>query len=123
MSGFTLCLFDLQGYLKETFRLTSTAPSQLVLILPLERISPETAAILREGPLRTVDVDQDQLALRVSSETAMRSLHISQLRALGVTMRSHLANHGLIAVHPEERSFGFLLDLDAVLRLALGGAL
>lgn len=120
LSGFTLSLFDLQSYLKSTFRLASPTPARLVLILPLDRIHEETAEMLRNGPLH--DVERDQLAIRVSSETEMRSIEISQLRPLGVTMRRRLVEHGVVAVHPEERSFGFLIDLDAVVRLSLRGA-
>jgi hypothetical protein len=117
LSGNRLRLFDFQSYLCDTFRAGSAGPAQLVLILPLERLSPRTRNLLRAGPLQ--EVEPDQLALRVSSETAMRSLSLSQLRPLGITMRDYLVARGVIAVHPEPDSFGFVLDLDPLLRGSL----
>ena len=117
LSGLDLRLFDLQTFLCDTFHTDSVGAAQLVLILPLERLSTRTRELLLAGPLQ--EVDRDQLALRVSSETAMRSLTISQLRPLSVTMRDHLVARGVIAVHPEPDSFGFVLDLDPLLRGSL----
>jgi len=57
--------------------------------------------------------------MRISSDTAMRSFEIAELRPLGITMRDHLVARGLVAAHPEEQSFGFLIDLDQLIRLSL----
>jgi hypothetical protein len=117
LSGRHLRLFDFQSYLCDTFRAGCAGPAQLVLILPLARLSARTRDLLHAGPLQ--EVERDRLALRVSSETAMRSLTISQLRPLGVTMRDYLVARGVIAVHPEPDSFGFVLDLDPLLQGSL----
>lgn len=117
IGGFTLGILDLQSYLRDTFHLATAVPAQLILIVPLDRLSPETRRALMAGPL--AGVDQEQLAMRISSDTAMRSFAIAELRPLGKTMRDHLVARGLVAAHPEEHSFGFLIDLDRLIRLSL----
>lgn len=117
IGGFTLGVFDLQRYLCDTFRLATTVPAQLILIMPLDRLSEETRKALVTGPLE--ELDREQLAMRISSDTAMRSFEIAELRPLGITMRDHLVARGLVAAHPEEQSFGFLIDLDQLIRLSL----
>jgi hypothetical protein len=120
IGGIELAIFDLHTYLCETFHLQSPAAAQLVLIMPLARLSQNTRSALIEGPLSATD--HEQVALRVSSETAMHSVHLNELRPLGVTMRKHLVAHGIVAAHPEQHSFGLLVDVDRLLHLSLGSA-
>lgn len=120
IGGNELAIFDLHTYLCDTFHLQSPAAAQLVLIMPLERLSERTRTALVNGPL--CSADHEQVALRVSSETAMHSVRLSELRPLGITMRRHLVAHGMVAAHPEQDSFGFLIDVDRLLGLSLRSA-
>lgn len=116
VDGELLCFFDLHGYLTSRFRVKSSEKAQLGLILSLGRLEAETQEVLHA--VFGEDFDRKRIALRVSSETAMRSIHLGELEPLGITMRSYLNARGVLAVHPEEDSMGFLIDLDRILYLS-----
>jgi hypothetical protein len=130
-----LRLIDLHALLADLFHVVPTEKAQLALLLPLRRLSEGTrraieghavaagAGAVGSAPDTTSDLETDQVALRVSSETVMRSIDPAELRLNGRTMRSHLEPHGVVALHPEEGSFGYLIDLDPILLRAAGGEL
>jgi hypothetical protein len=134
MGGRRLRLIDLHALLAELFHVTPTEKAQLALLLPLTRLSDRTRRALRDdiasgddiasregAPPGGDDLDTDQVALRVSSETVMRSIDPAELRLNGRAMRAHLEPHGVVALHLEAGSFGFLIDLDPILYRAARG--
>lgn len=145
VAGSPVPFLDLNRLLADLFLVSPAPKAQLALILPLERLSDSARQLMRillygsdheeagRGPAGAAvgagpgdqrgetSASTERVALRVNSETFMEAVPIPQLRRNGITMRSYLAQRGVIAVHPGTRSFGFLVDLDGVFRAALGG--
>lgn len=108
-------LFNLHRYLCSLFTLEEGIKDLLVLLIPLELIDSQSLAVLKAGPLADRPKVR-RLGIRVSSETKIRTVALSEMAAHDRILHRALKNRGLPAVHPQreplrgEESLGFLVD-------------
>jgi hypothetical protein len=113
----TFPLMDFDRYVCDLFHLSPIGKAQLAVVVPVGRISDATRRALLEGPLAGLG-ELPGIAIRVASDTAMQSVPISHLAPHCITVRNHLVARGVLAVHPEGDSFGFLVDVDPFIQAA-----
>lgn len=118
VGGSRLLFFDLHLFLCETFRTRSGSGARLALICELSGFGPATRELFRTSvfpALGSLGVDDGRVALRVPSDTVLRTLRIESLAPHNRSVERPLLARGILALHPEEDSLGFLLDLDGLL--------
>ncbi|HUW42387.1 MAG TPA: hypothetical protein VMV90_15375 [Rectinemataceae bacterium] len=127
VGGRRLLFFDLQLFLRETFRARGSAGAQLAVIGELSGFERRTRELFRSSVfprLGRLELDTERIAFRIPSNTVMKSLKPDELEPHNLSIRRPLAARGVLAVHPTEESMGFLLDLDLLVgsRLLFAGA-
>lgn len=113
----TFPLMDFDRYVRDLFHLSPIGKAQLAVVVPAGRISDATRRALLEGPLSGLE-ELPGIAVRVASDTSMQSVPISHLAPHCITVRNHLVARGVLAVHPQGESFGFLVDVDPFIQAA-----
>ena len=114
--------FDLHRFFCDTFSLQTSIGAQLAVVTDTQVLEPDTRAWLSRavcGRLQRLGVADDRLAFRIPSSTAMRTLQLHELAPHSRVLRPALASRGLLAVHPEAESMGFLIDIDRLIRSRL----
>lgn len=118
----TLLFFDLHRFWSETFQVSTASGVDLALVARLDVFSDQTQRWLREKffpQLSALNVSPHRIAFRIPSDTTMQTLQPGDLSAHNRLFQSYLARRGIMAVHVEDRSLGFLCDLEHFLRSRL----
>lgn len=111
--------FDLNRFLCEVFRVQQSAGAQLALVGRLDRFSPTTAHWLERKvfpQMKRLEPLTDRVAFRLPSSTRIVEIAAEELLPHPQALSTHLSGLGVLAVHLDAESCGFLLDLDRLVR-------
>lgn len=118
VDGDLYLLFDLDQYLRDTFRLNTAGTAQLAVLVDMTTFQPATAAFLQQKLLPQLEKwgpDQDRVAFLISSNTAVQEIEFSLLASHPPVLRQHLIRKGVATGGFRDDRILFLIDLEKLI--------